>query len=113
MKHLRFLYAAAVLIGLSSPAAAQMDDSSSRWRSSQVSVTTSATLVAPITPSRRQVMVTTLGTAQVYCGPDNTVTSSTGTPIANVAFSSISLPTTAAVWCIAASAQTVAIAESF
>lgn len=98
---------------LAAPASAQMDDSSRNWRTSQVSVGTSATLVASILPTRRQIMVTTLGTAQVYCGSDNTVSAATGMPIANVAFSSISLPTTAAVWCIAASAQTVAVAESF
>ncbi len=105
-----FAVALGLLLG---PASAQMDDSSRNWRTSQVSVGTSATLVASILPTRRQIMITTTGTAQVYCGPDNTVTAATGTPIANVAFSAISLPTTAAVWCIAASAQTVAVAESF
>jgi hypothetical protein len=95
------------------PASAQMDDASAQWRASQVSVAVTATLVAPVTPSRRSITVTTTGATQVTCGPDNTVTAANGQPIAPVAFSSISLSTTAAVWCIAASAQTVAVSETF
>lgn len=114
MKFFGRIAALAIVAGLMvGPAFAQMDDSSARWRASQVSVGTSATLVASVTPTRRLIMVTTLGTNQVTCGPDNTVTAGNGQPIAPVANSSITLQTTAAVWCIAAVAQAVAVAETF
>ena len=111
MKRILGLALAGILF--STQAFAQADIAARNWRTSQVSVLTSATQVASITPTRRRILITTTGTNQVYCGPDNTVSSSTGQPIANTANSFISIETTAAVWCIAAVAQTVAVMESY
>lgn len=107
-----------ILLGLAAwmlafPAIAQQNLGTPAWRTAQVSVAVTATLVATNNPNRSRVLVITTGTNQVYCGPDNTVSSTTGIPIAPTAFSNISIETAASVWCIAASTQTVAVAESF
>lgn len=110
---MRFILGVVLALGLSSAALAQADIAARNWRTSQVSVATSATLVAAITPTRRKVMVTTTGTNQVTCGPANTVTAGNGQPIAPTANSSITIETSAEVWCIAASTQAVAVMENY
>lgn len=108
----RIVLAAALLL-LAGAAVAQQPSNQRFWRTSQVSVATSATLVAVNTPTRSAVTITTVGTNQVYCGNSNAVTAGNGQPINPTANSSITIPTSAAVWCIAASAQTVAVMESY
>lgn len=112
MKYRTILLALAAWI-LAFPAGAQQIRGTPAWRTAQVSVAVTATLVATNNPNRSRVLIVTMGTNQVYCGPDNTVTALTGIPIAPTAFSNISIETIAPIWCIAASTQTVAVAESF
>lgn len=106
-------FALFALVVVGEPSWSQQVRGTPAWRTAQVSVAVTATLVATNNPNRSRVMVITTGTNQVYCGPDNTVTALTGIPIAPTAFSNISIDTIAPVWCIAASTQTVAVAESY
>lgn len=109
----RLLFAALFALGVAAPAWAQQRLGTPSWATAQVSVLSSATRVAVRKPTRNAVTVITTGTNQVYCGPDNTVAAGTGTPINPSANSAITIQTTAEVWCIASSTQTVAVMESF
>lgn len=104
----------AAMIAGSSPVMAQDIGVVPRnWQAKQVTVAVTATLVADLLPTRRRVLITTLGTNQVTCGPTNAVTAGNGQPIAPVAYSNISIDTSAQVWCIAGVAQAVAVTENY
>lgn len=80
----------------------------------QVSVTTGNISVAAARTGRRAVTVTGItGTSAIYCG-NTGVTTSTGTYLAGTVGSSITLNTTAAIFCtVAVTTQTVTVAETF
>lgn len=80
----------------------------------QVSVTTGNISVASARTGRRAIMITNItGTSVIYCG-NTGVSTVTGTPVAGTAMSSITLNTTAAIFCtVAATTQTVAVAETY
>lgn len=69
----------------------------------QVSVTTTATLVAASRATRRSVKVTNTGTTDVYVGYTSGVTTSTGDLLVGIKGAFISVPTTSAVYAIVAS----------
>jgi hypothetical protein len=101
---------------LISPAIAQQQLGTKFFRTKQVSVPTTAggVQVADTAPTRSRVTITTTGTNQVWCGPDNTISAANGTPIPATASSAITFDTTAQIWCIAvSSAQVVSVAETF
>lgn len=80
---------------------------------SQVTVTTTATIVCPARTNRSACTIATIGTTAVFCGPA-TVTAANGFPIENVAYKFITVPGTAAVYCIVgAGSQAVATLETF
>jgi hypothetical protein len=80
----------------------------------QVSVTTGNITAASARALRRAITITNVtGTGPVYCG-NTGVTTGTGTYLAGSAGSSITLNTTAAVFCtVAATTQTVTVAETY
>lgn len=80
----------------------------------QVSVTTGNISVAAARTGRRAVTVTNVtGTSAIYCG-NTGVATTTGTYLGATAGSSITLNTTAAIFCtVAATTQTVTVAETF
>lgn len=80
----------------------------------QVSVTTGNITVAAARALRRAVTITNVtGTSAAFCGVTG-VTTSTGTYLGGTAGSSITLNTTAAIFCtVAATTQTVSVAETF
>lgn len=81
---------------------------------SQSSVTTGNISVASARALRRAITITNVtGTSAIYCG-NTGVTTSTGTYLGATAGSSITLNTTAAVFCtVAATTQTVTAAETY
>lgn len=81
---------------------------------SQASVTTGNISVASARALRRAITITNVtGTSAVFCGITG-VTTSNGTYLGGTAGSSITLNTTAAVFCtVAATTQTVTVAETF
>lgn len=81
---------------------------------SQASVTTGNISVASARALRRSITITNVtGTSAAFCG-NTGVTTSTGAYLGATAGSSITLNTTAAVFCtVAATTQTVAVAETF
>lgn len=81
---------------------------------SQASVTTGNISAASARALRRAITITNVtGTSAVYCG-NTGVTTSTGTYLGATAGSSITLNTTAAVFCtVAATTQTVTVVETF
>lgn len=81
---------------------------------SQASVTTGNISVAAARALRRAITVTNVtGTSAVFCG-NTGVTTSTGTYLGATAGSSITINTTAAVFCtVAATTQTVTVAETY
>lgn len=81
---------------------------------SQASVTTGNISVASARALRRAITITNItGTGAAFCG-NTGVTTSTGTYLGATAGSSITLNTTAAVFCtVAATTQTVAVAETY
>lgn len=109
----RIALIAGMLVGSSPVMAQDIGLVPRNWRTAQVSVATTATLVADTLPTRRRVLITTTGTNQVTCGPTNAVTAGNGQPIAPVAYSTISIETSATVWCIAATTQVVAVTENY
>ncbi|MCI0549650.1 MAG: hypothetical protein L0287_01710 [Anaerolineae bacterium] len=78
----------------------------------QVSVGTGATLIAAVRSNRRGILVVQHGTTAVYLGASNVATS-TGVLLTGTAGTSIFIPTTAALYGIAGSAQTVSYLEVF
>lgn len=80
----------------------------------QVSVTTGNISVAALRALRRAVTITNVtGTSAIYCG-NTGVSTSTGTYLGSTAGSSITLNTTAAVFCtVAATTQTVTVVETY
>ena len=82
-------------------------------RTEQVSVGTSATLIAPANPHRKSIKITNVtGTQLVYVGFSNAVTSSNGDYMHSSAGSNTTLAVSGQVWGIAAvSAQTVSVLE--
>lgn len=82
--------------------------------SSQVTVTTTAAIAAIARANRIAVTIQNLGATAVYCGPDSTVTTTTGFRLPGVDGSSVTIPSTAAVYCIVgAGTQAVSILETF
>lgn len=80
----------------------------------QVSVTTGNISVAAVRALRRSVTITNVtGTSAAFCG-NTGVSASTGTYLGGTAGSSITLNTTAAIFCtVAATTQTVTVAETY
>jgi hypothetical protein len=103
---------------LLSPALAQQPTGTRNFRVSKVTVPTTAggIQVAPQSPTRWSIQIITQGTNPVFCGPDNTVTATgttMGAPIANTAYSSITINTVSAVFCISTgSTQDVSVIET-
>lgn len=82
--------------------------------SSQVSVATSATQTAQARSNRLAVTIQNHTTNNIYCGRDNAVSAVTGFRLPGVDGASITIPTSAVVWCIAVGgASTVSIVESY
>lgn len=108
-------FAAAIFVSGLSSAFAQSLVGTPNWAASQVSVATSATLVAPSRPTRLNVRITQItGTQQVFCGPTNGVTLANGQLVGALPRDSFDIDTRAEVWCIAStSAQTVSVAENY
>lgn len=78
----------------------------------QVSVGTTATLIAAANASRRSIKITNItGTAAVYIRPDSQVSTSNGDYLASGAGSYVVYTGSDALYGVAASAQTVAVAE--
>lgn len=109
----RIALVASLLVGISPVMAQDIGTVAKSWQVKQVSVGTSATLVADILPTRRKALITTTGTNQVTCGPNNGVTAINGQPIAPIAYSVIVVESNAQVWCIAAAAQVVSVMENY
>lgn len=79
----------------------------------QVAVGTSATLLVTARPKRRSVLLVNVGgSAKVYIGT-SAVTTATGSYLPAVDGASTSIPTTAEVWAVAASTQTISVMEVF
>ncbi len=76
----------------------------SSFNTNQVTVqSTSATLIVAKNTGRKAVVITNLGTVAVYIGPNASVTTSNGQLLPGVVGASLSIPSTSAVWGIAAS----------
>ena len=116
---MRFLPPHALLCALASfcavtPVAAQNSVSQGAFNltTTQVSVGSTATQVAPARITRTQVAVTNPSATAVFCGPTSAVTVSTGFELLGTATVPAVrwLPYTGALWCIVASAtQTVTV----
>jgi len=88
--------------------------SSTRIASSQVTVAATATITAIARSNRQAVTIQNHGAVAAYCGPDNTVTTTTGFRLPGVDGASITIPSSAIVYCIvAAGSQVVSVIESF
>ena len=109
MKTAALILAAA--LAFAAPAAAQQAPSSIATK--QVTVAATATLVVDVRRTRVSLSIENLGTTQIFCGADATVTTSTGYAIAGVAGTTLTLPATAAVYCITSTGtQAVSVIES-
>jgi hypothetical protein len=85
-----------------------------RMGASQVTVAATATLTAIARSNRMAVTIQNHGTTAMYCGPDSTVTSSTGFRLPGVDGASVTIPTTAIVYCITGGGtQAVSVLESY
>lgn len=87
---------------------------SSSFATNQVTVqSTSATKIVAQNTGRKTVLITNLGSVAIYLGPNSNVTTTTGQLLPGTAGASISIPSTSAVWGIAASAtQAVSFLDS-
>lgn len=80
----------------------------------QVSVGAVATLIVAARKSRDGVMITNLGTVDVYIGPDTTVAVGTGTLLTGIKGAALTIPTNAALYGISSGApQPVSVIEVF
>lgn len=80
----------------------------------QVTVTGTATLVANNRANRQAVTVENHGTTEMFCGAASSVTTATGFRLPGVDGASLTVPTTAAVWCITGGgSQAVSVLESY
>jgi len=103
-----------VAIAIAASGAIAQDAGTRSLASSQVSVTNTATQAAQARAGRNALTIQNHGATAMYCGPTNAVTTTTGFRLPGVDGASITLPTTAAVWCItAAGSQTVSVIEAF
>lgn len=94
--------------------AAQAQESTPRWSSSQVTITTTATITAIARSNRQTVTIQNLGATAAYCGPSSGVTTANGHRLPGVDGASITLATSAIVYCIVgAGTQAVSVAETF
>jgi hypothetical protein len=83
------------------------------FRTAQVSVGTTATLLCAARADRRAVTIEDLGSTDVYIGDAN-VTTGNGILLPGGAGSSITIPTTAAIYGIVGTGtQTVGVAETY
>lgn len=81
---------------------------------SQVTITTTATITAIARANRSAVTIQNHGATAAYCGPDNTVTTTTGFRLPGVDGASITIPAWPVVYCIVgAGSQVVSVLESF
>ena len=78
----------------------------------QVSVGTGSTLIVAARADRASVTITNLGTVDIYIG-NTGVTAGTGTLLVGTKGAAITIPTTAAVYGIGASAQSVSFMENY
>jgi hypothetical protein len=85
------------------------------WNVGQVTVLATATLVVPARPSRAHLTITNPTNGNVWCGPDNTVTITTGDIVmgTNTAANPRIYETQAAVWCIASTPQVITFSELY
>lgn len=94
--------------------AAIAQQATSRIASSQVSVTTTATITAIARSQRQAVTIQNHGATAAYCGPDATVTTANGFRLPGVDGASITVATSAVIYCIVgAGSQTVSVIEAF
>lgn len=113
MRSLRSILALSFLL-LGASAALAQSPGARQFRTSQVSVTNTATLVADTTGSRQAITVQNLGATAMYCGPASTVTTANGFRLPGVDGASFTLLTQSAVYCItAAGSQAVSVVEAF
>lgn len=83
------------------------------FATAQATVTTAASIIVPTRAGRGGVMITNLGTTDVYIGTSG-VTTTTGTILVGSKGSSINIPTTAAIYAIVGSGtQVVTYTEVF
>lgn len=81
---------------------------------SQFTVTTTPALTAQARSTRQAVTIQNLGATAVYCGASSAVTTANGFRLPGVDGASVTIPTTAALWClVGAGTQAVAILESY
>lgn len=80
----------------------------------QVTVAATATQVAIARTGRLSVTIQNHGTTAAYCGASSSVTTATGFRLPGVDGASITIPTSATVYCIVAAAtQAVSVLESY
>jgi hypothetical protein len=98
-----------------SAASLPLPTGAANWVATQADVTTSA--ASPIIAARagrRAVVVTQLGTTDVWLGPDNTVSPTTGALLKGVAGAAKTIPWTGAVYAVTASStQRVSVEEIY
>lgn len=75
----------------------------SSFGTNQVTVGATATLIVNQNTGRKTVVITNLGTTDVWLGSSNGVTTSNGQLLPGTKGASISIPSTSAVWGIATS----------
>lgn len=84
------------------------------FAAAQVTVGITATQVVAARPTRQSVTITNTNTVAVYCGPDNTVTTSSGFWIPGVTGQTQVFNTTSAIWCISGSSpEPVSVGEVY
>lgn len=111
------LFAAGLVLALLLAPIAAMAQSVTIARSiaaSQVTISTTATITAIARANRQAVTIQNHGATAAYCGPDSTVTTTTGFRLPGVDGASITIPASPVIYCIvAAGTQAVSVIESF
>ncbi len=82
---------------------ANAQNSPQRVAASQVTLSTSASIAAIARSNRAAVTIQNHAAINIYCGPSNTVNSVNGFRLPGVDGASVTIPTSAVVYCIAAS----------
>ena len=88
------------------------EPASNSFDTNQVSVANTETLIVAANPTRRAVIITNLGTTAVYLGNSTGVTTGNGDLLPGIVGASVTIPTTAAIYGIAATgSQSVSFLE--
>lgn len=92
---------------------AKAEDGVNNLNTNQVSVTSSATLVAAARPGRQSATVENTGTNPLYCGSNASVTTGTGMLLPGILGAAVTFETSASIYCIGVSTQIVSYMEVF